>query len=131
MKRIVMCALLLGGMLTALAQVDKEKLKTGNKQSPNAEASVTVTSAPVQSLIIRGSPPQAQSSWTGLKMLVALGLGLGVAALAVLGRLYMVRRAKPTELAATGKEELKMPRELLMKEPLNLPPEPMAVPEKS
>jgi hypothetical protein len=42
MKRIVMCALLLGGMLTALAQVDKEKLKTGNKQSPNAETSVTV-----------------------------------------------------------------------------------------
>ena len=42
MKRIVICALLLGGMLTALAQVDKEKLKTGNKKSPNAETSVTV-----------------------------------------------------------------------------------------
>ena len=42
MKRIVICALLLGGMLTALAQVDKEKLKTNNKKSPNAETSVTV-----------------------------------------------------------------------------------------
>jgi hypothetical protein len=29
-------------MLTALAQVDKDKLKTGNKKSPNAETSVAV-----------------------------------------------------------------------------------------
>ena len=42
MKRIVICALLLGGMLTALAQVDKEKLKTNNQKSPYAETSVTV-----------------------------------------------------------------------------------------
>jgi hypothetical protein len=42
MKRVVICALLLGGMLTAAAQVDKEKLKTNNPKSPYAETSVTV-----------------------------------------------------------------------------------------
>ena len=43
MKRILMCAVVLGGLLgVSLAQVDKEKLKTGNKKSPNAETSVTI-----------------------------------------------------------------------------------------
>lgn len=57
-----------------------------------------------------------------MKALVWLGLGLGAAALAVLARLYVVRRAKPVEIPDAGKEELKMPKELLFKEPLNLPP---------
>ncbi len=44
MKRIVICSLLLGGMLPALAQVDKEKLKVpADAQSPYAETSVTVS----------------------------------------------------------------------------------------
>jgi hypothetical protein len=64
-------------------------------------------------------------------VLVSLGLGLGGAALAVLARLYVIRRAKPAVLLAAGKDELKMPRELLFKEPLNLPQEPAVVPEKS
>ena len=45
--------------------------------------------------------------------------------MAVLARLYLVRRVKPAELAAAGKEELKMPEELLFKEPMNLPQEPV------
>src|SRR5271157_4583717 len=43
MKRIVICALALGGMLPVFAQVDKEKLKTPpDAQSPYAETTVTV-----------------------------------------------------------------------------------------
>jgi hypothetical protein len=84
----------------------------------------------VQPLILKGPPPQAPSSRAGIKVLVSLGLGLGGAALAVLARLYLIRRVKPADLAAAGKEELKMPRELLLKEPLNLPPEPVAPEEK-
>jgi hypothetical protein len=40
---MLLCALMLGAILgVGLAQVDKEKLKTGNKKSPNAETSATV-----------------------------------------------------------------------------------------
>ncbi|MGD0261772.1 MAG: hypothetical protein ABSD29_18435 [Verrucomicrobiota bacterium] len=100
-------------------------------KTPVAEDSVTVTGAPVQALIFRGPPPQARPRRAGIIVLVSLGLGLGGAALAVLARLYVIRRAKPAVLLAAGKDELKMPRELLFKEPLNLPQEPAVVPEKS
>jgi hypothetical protein len=43
--------------------------------------------------------------------------------LAVLARIYAIRRAKPAGPAQVKHDELKMPPELLMKEPLNLPPE--------
>jgi hypothetical protein len=39
---MILCALVLGGLLSAVAQVDKEKLKTNNRKSPYAEATVTV-----------------------------------------------------------------------------------------
>jgi hypothetical protein len=43
MKRILLSALLLGGMMSiANAQVKKEELKTGNAASPEAETSVTI-----------------------------------------------------------------------------------------
>ena len=42
MRRILLSALLLGGMMAAIAQVKKDDLKTGNKKSPEAETSVTV-----------------------------------------------------------------------------------------
>ena len=85
-----------------------------------------VTNTPVPSLVLRGPPPQTSPRRAGMKMLLWLGLALGVAAVAVLVRLYLIRRAKPADLAAVGKDELKMPPELLFKEPLNLPPEPVA-----
>jgi hypothetical protein len=50
-------------------------------------------------------------------------LGLGGAALAVLARFYAIRRAKSPDLSAARKDELKMPPELLLKEPMNLPQE--------
>jgi hypothetical protein len=54
---------------------------------------------------------------------VCLGLGLGGAALAVLARLNAIRRAKSAGLSNADKDELKMPPELFLKEPLNLPQE--------
>jgi hypothetical protein len=42
MKRILLSALLLSGMMLAVAQVKKENLATKNTLSPGAETSVTV-----------------------------------------------------------------------------------------
>lgn len=42
MKRILLSALLLSGMMLAVAQVKKEELATKNTLSPGAETSVTV-----------------------------------------------------------------------------------------
>jgi len=43
MRRIAVFALLLGGVLgVGLAQITKDKVKNGNKKSPNAETSVTI-----------------------------------------------------------------------------------------
>ena len=60
-----------------------------------------------------------------MKVLVWLGLGLGGAALAVLARLYAIRRAQPPDVPEAGRDEdeLEMPPELLLKEPVNLPQE--------
>ncbi|MGA9475204.1 MAG: hypothetical protein WBV36_22255 [Terriglobales bacterium] len=43
MKRILLSALLLSGMILAVAQVKKEDLATKNTKSPGAETSVTVS----------------------------------------------------------------------------------------
>jgi hypothetical protein len=91
-------------------------------KAPAAEVSVTATDAPVQALIFKGPPPQARTS-RALKVLLWLGLGLGGAALAVLARVWAVRRITPADLREIGKEEFKAPPGLLFKEPLNLPPE--------
>ena len=90
-------------------------------KAPTAEDSGTVTGAPVQALVFRGPPPQARSRRAGVKLLAWLGLGLGGAALAVLARLYLIRRATPPALPDAKKDELKTAPGLLMKEPLNLP----------
>ena len=58
-----------------------------------------------------------------MKALVWLGLVLGGAALGVVARLYLIRRAKPVAPANARKEELRMPPELLLKEPVAPPPE--------
>jgi hypothetical protein len=51
-----------------------------------------------------------------------LGLGLGGAAVVVLGLLYATRRSAGSPgRSDAAKDELKLPSELLMKEPLNLP----------
>lgn len=97
---------------------------------PTAEVSAAVTDAPVQALVFRGPPPEAPSSRIGMKVLVWFGLAFGVAVLAIVGRVWVIRRAKPVDAADAKKDKLKMPSELLFKEPLNLPQEAVAA-EKS
>jgi hypothetical protein len=58
--------------------------------------------------------------------LMWLGLAFLGAALAIVGRIWVIRRAKPTDATEVKKDELKMPSELLFKEPLNLPQEAVA-----
>jgi hypothetical protein len=43
---------------------------------------------------------------------------------AVVARLYLIRRVKGTEGPAPGKEELKMPRGMSFKEPIHAPEAP-------
>ena len=57
---------------------------------------------------------------------MGLGLVLGVAAVAIPARLYIVRRAKPAAPSNAKKEELEMPKELLFKEPVSLSQEAVA-----
>ncbi len=92
-------------------------------KTPVTQNSGSVTGAPVAALFFKGPPPQVRPQWGGLKVLLWFGLGLVAAALAVVARLYFIRRAKPAELSVPDKEELKMPPELLMKEPVGLPEE--------
>ena len=95
-------------------------------KAPIAEVSNSVTSAPVQALILRGPPPEARHRLAGIKVLMGLGLVLGVAAVAIPARLYIVRRAKPAAPSNAKKEELEMPKELLFKEPVSLSQEAVA-----
>jgi hypothetical protein len=82
-----------------------------------------VADAPVEALVFRGPPPQARSSRTGIKVWVWCGLAFGGIALAVAGRIWVARRAKPAEAADAKQDELKMPSELFFKEPMVLPQE--------
>jgi hypothetical protein len=59
-------------------------------------------------------------------VLVCLGLVLGGVAVAVLARLYVIRRTKLVVLSEAPKDELEMPPELLFKEPTNPPQEAVA-----
>ena len=88
-----------------------------------AEVSGTVTDAPPEALILRGPPLEARPPRLGLKQLLWLGLGLGLVAVAVLAGRSLKGRAKPAEPAGATKDELKAAPGLLMKEPMNLPPE--------
>ncbi len=94
------------------------------KNPPATQVSTTVTGVVAKELVFHGSPPEIRPKRTGMKALVWLGLGFGAAALAILVRLYLIRRTTLAEFSEAGKDEVKMPRELLFKEPLNLPPEP-------
>jgi hypothetical protein len=58
-----------------------------------------------------------------MKMVLRLGLGLAGAAVVIAGFLSATRRsAKSPRASDADEDELKMPSEILMKEPLNLPP---------
>jgi hypothetical protein len=85
-----------------------------------------VTGASVKELIIKGPPHQAPQPRAGMKALVWLGLGLGCAALAVVTRILIIRRPNPSSASPASKDELKMPSELLFKESVMAPEEPVA-----
>jgi hypothetical protein len=91
-------------------------------KAPMAAGSGTVTGAPARELIFKGPPPKARPQRAGMKMVLWLGLGLGGAAVVIAGLLFATRRsAKSPGPSDAAKDELKMPSEILMKEPLNLP----------
>ena len=102
---------------------ERTALSTGPPvpKAPIAVVSGTVTDAPVQALVFRGPPPEIAAPRSGIKWWAWLGLGLGGAALGGLAWFCAIRRAKSADLPNTGKDDLKMPPELLFKEPLNLP----------
>ena len=104
---------------------ERTALSTGPPvpKAPIAVVSGTVTDAPVQALVFRGPPPEIAAPRSGIKWWAWLGLGLGGAALGGLAWFSAIRRAKSADLPNTGKDDLKMPPELLFKEPLNLPQE--------
>jgi hypothetical protein len=80
----------------------------------------------VQELIIRGPPHETPQPRPVMKAMKWLGLGLGIAALAFVARLCLVRRAAPLTISASNSEELRMPRELGFKESVIAPHEPLA-----
>ena len=101
---------------------EKPAAEPSAPKAPITEVSGTVTDAPVQSLILKGPPPEAQTLRPGIKAL--MGLGLVVAALAVVARLCIIRRGKPADFPKAAKEELKPAEGLFFKESLNLPQAP-------
>jgi hypothetical protein len=94
-------------------------------KAPEVEPAIAAPSAPVEALIVKGPPPSPPPrSRTLVKALIWLGLGLGAAAAAVVARLSLIRRAQIAAIPDPGKEDLRMPRDMGFKEPLNLPQEP-------
>ncbi len=85
-----------------------------------AEDRGTVSDAPVQALVFKGPPPQAPRHRAGGgKRLAWFALGLGfVVSAVVAARLCQARRVKPVDRVAACKDDLRMPKELLFKEPL-------------
>lgn len=93
---------------------------------PARQDSGTVTSPTVSELVFKGPPRQAPQPRAGMKALAWLGLAFGGGALAVLARLFLIRRAKPPAPSSGGKDDLEMPPELLFKESVIAPEEPAA-----
>ncbi len=87
--------------------------KAALAQEPGAPAN-----APLQALVVKGSPPQAKPRQLGGKVLMGLGAGLAGVALALLLRLRLHHRVKPTDRAQACKDDLRVPEELLFKEPV-------------
>ena len=99
--------------------------ESSTASAPMVETSGVVTGAEVNALIIKGPPHQARPRRVGMKLLLWFGLGLGVVALGVLARLYIVRHAKPLAIPDDAIEESLPTPGLLFKEPVDLPQEPV------
>jgi hypothetical protein len=99
-------------------------------KAPIVADSGGITDAPAQELIFRGPPHQPRTGLSAMKLLVWIGIGLGAGTLAIVARLYLIRRSEPIEVADDKKVELMPVEGLLFKESVNLPPEVLAA-EKS
>ena len=99
--------------------------KHPDPKPPVTQDSGASASPPVTKLVFKGHPHEAPQPRVGMKALAWLGLGLGGAALAVLARFFVIRRAKSPGVSAASKDDLKMPPELLFKEPLTALQEPV------
>jgi hypothetical protein len=96
---------------------------------PVAQAPNPVNAAPEKDLILKGPPHQIQTWVTRTKLMGWLGIGLGTAALAILGCLYAQRRAKPSEPPNAKKAKSIAPG-LLLKQPI-LPPQETVTAERA
>ncbi len=94
---------------------------TANSPAPKtalAQDSNTVAGTAAKELVFKGPPPQPRPHRSATKPLVFLGLVLGCAALAVVTRICLARRAIQRLPTDGEKDHLKMPSELLFKEPV-------------
>jgi hypothetical protein len=97
------------------------KTEPAEPQVPITANSGTVTDALVAELVFKGPPHEDPPRVGAKKVLIWFGLVVGVAVLAILARLCLIRRAVPLEVTDAKKDDLKMPPELLFKEPVKLP----------
>ena len=92
-------------------------------KAPIIADSGTITDAPVTELIFKGPPPQPRARVSAKKVLMWIGLVLGVGSLAIVGRLCLIRRAAPLKAPDEKEDDLMPAPGLLLKESLTLPPE--------
>jgi hypothetical protein len=90
--------------------------------APIVVSSGAITDAPVQELIFKGPAPEAARPRLSVKkLLMWLGIGIGVAALVVVARLCLTRRAAPLEVPKAKEDDLITAPGLLLKESVTLP----------
>jgi hypothetical protein len=106
------------------------KVEPAQPKVPIVADSGAITDAPVRELIFKGPPPKPRTGLSAKKLLVWIGLGLGVGALAIVARHYLIRRSEPIKVADDKKEDLMPAEGLLYKESVSLPLE-AVVAEKS
>lgn len=93
--------------------------KPSTPKAPTAENAGSVSSAPVEALVVHGAASKARPPQRSvMKALAWIGSVLGAAVLALVVRLQLIRRSELRQLPV-GDGALKMPRELGFKEPLD------------
>ena len=99
-------------------------------KAPIVADSGAITDAPAGELIFKGPPHPPRSRLSTMKLLVWIGIGVGVVAFAIVARLYLIRRSEPIKVDEAKEDDLMPAEGLLYKEPVSLPPEVLAT-EKS
>ena len=97
------------------------KAEAFRPDAPIVASSGAITDAPVRELIIKGTALEPHARFSIKKLMMWVGLGFGVAALAVVTRLCLIRRATPITLPDARKDDLITAPGLLLKESVTLP----------